>query len=117
MPPGSMAVTLPFGPSTRTVAPSSATVYLTPAGRAIGFLPIRDMVRDPLRGLRVSGQTSAGPVPLQPKPPGLPRGRQNSYFKSGTSGTELLPVPDAGITRLRRGSRRQHLHGEPGGRS
>jgi len=53
MPPGSMAETLPFGPSTRTVAPSALTVYLTPAGRAIGFLPIRDIVRDPLRGLRV----------------------------------------------------------------
>src|ERR1700746_721692 len=42
MPPGSMAVTLPLGPSTRTVLP--LTVYLTPAGSGIGFLPIRDMM-------------------------------------------------------------------------
>src|ERR1700758_3538724 len=42
MPPGSRAVTLPLGPSTRTVLP--LTVYLTPVGSGIGFLPIRDMM-------------------------------------------------------------------------
>src|SRR5580700_1361036 len=35
------AETLPFGPSTRTVLPS--TLYLTPAGSGIGFFPIRDI--------------------------------------------------------------------------
>src|ERR1017187_939616 len=35
------ADTLPLGPSTRTVLPS--TLYLTPAGSGIGFFPIRDI--------------------------------------------------------------------------
>src|SRR5690242_10851983 len=34
-------LSLPFGPSARTVEPSTAT--FTPCGTAIGFLPIRDM--------------------------------------------------------------------------
>jgi hypothetical protein len=38
-----MALTLPLGPSTSTVLPSALTVYLTPAGMGIGFLPIRDI--------------------------------------------------------------------------
>src|SRR5580658_5552588 len=35
------AETLPLGPSTRTVLPS--TLYFTPAGRGITFFPIRDI--------------------------------------------------------------------------
>src|ERR1700678_4504478 len=41
IPVGSMAVSLPFGPSTSTVLP--CTVYFTVAGSGIGFLPIRDI--------------------------------------------------------------------------
>src|SRR5580765_8176240 len=50
MPAGSSAVTLPFGPSTSTELP--LTVYFTPFGIGIGFLPIRDMF-EILCGLRV----------------------------------------------------------------
>src|SRR5882757_7673988 len=62
MPPGSMAVTLPLGPSTRTVLP--LTVYLTPAGSGIGFLPIRDMMNPfvacELRAAFAGRSTAAG---------------------------------------------------------
>src|SRR5438105_7629393 len=64
MPPGSMALTLPLGPSTRTVLPFSLTVYLTPAGRAIGFLPIRDMM-NPFMACE-SREQLVLVVPLQP---------------------------------------------------
>src|ERR1700723_497232 len=41
IPSATSAETLPLGPSTRTVLPS--TLYLTPAGSGISFLPIRDI--------------------------------------------------------------------------
>src|ERR1700740_2216741 len=41
MPLATSAETLPLGPSTRTVLPS--TLYLTPEGNGITFLPIRDI--------------------------------------------------------------------------
>src|ERR1700761_7169628 len=41
MPSATSAETLPLGPSTRTVLPS--TLYFTPLGSAIGFFPIRDI--------------------------------------------------------------------------
>src|ERR1700723_1781828 len=41
MPTGSRVSTLPFGPCTRTVFPSTLTV--TPLGKGIGFFPIRDI--------------------------------------------------------------------------
>src|SRR5271168_4201519 len=50
MPGAINAETLPLGPSTSTVLPS--TVYFTPAGNGIGFLPIRDIAYS-LCGLRV----------------------------------------------------------------
>src|SRR5215471_16819743 len=39
--PGTAWLSLPLGPSARTVWPSTAT--LTPCGMGMGFLPIRDM--------------------------------------------------------------------------
>src|ERR1700760_1992967 len=45
MPVGSMAESLPLGPSTRTVLP--CMVYFTLAGNGIGFFPIRDIVLQP----------------------------------------------------------------------
>src|SRR5271163_2038938 len=53
MPGAINAETLPLGPSTSTVLPS--TVYFTPAGNGIGFLPIRDIAYS-LCGLRVLWQ-------------------------------------------------------------
>src|SRR5579863_969639 len=41
IPSATSADTLPLGPSTRTVLPS--TLYFTPAGSGIGFFPIRDI--------------------------------------------------------------------------
>src|ERR1700690_3135555 len=41
MPSAINAETLPLGPSTRTVLPS--TLYFTPAGSGISFFPIRDI--------------------------------------------------------------------------
>src|ERR1700723_2604226 len=41
IPSATSAETLPLGPSTRTVLPS--TLYLTPAGSGISFLPRRDI--------------------------------------------------------------------------
>src|SRR5580692_3602423 len=100
MPPGSIAVTLPLGPSTRTVLPFSLTVYLTPVGRAIGFLPIRDMMNpfmacESRKQLRVE---QADFVPLQ----------RCCY-------TRELKNLVYFFTKLRRESRRQHLRGVPDG--
>src|ERR1700760_2604723 len=50
MPCGIRAETLPFGPSTTTVF--VWTVYLTPLGSVMGFLPIRD-IENSFGGLRV----------------------------------------------------------------
>src|ERR1700733_5336827 len=58
-----MALTLPLGPSTRTVLPFSLTVYLTPAGKAIGFLPIRDMM---VPFMACESRAAFAVVPLQP---------------------------------------------------
>src|SRR3974390_2524488 len=46
MPSATSVDTLPFGPSTRTVLPS--TLYFTPEGSVIGFFPIRDIEFNPL---------------------------------------------------------------------
>src|SRR5580698_5297134 len=97
MPPGSMADTLPLGPSTRTVLPFSLTVYLTPAGRAIGFLPIRDMM-NPFMACesRITLEDDSfhcSSVKLK-----------RNYKRSG-------------FTRLHRESRRQHLRDVPDDRS
>src|SRR5215469_1708828 len=46
MPSATSAETLPLGPSTRTVLPS--TLYFTPEGSVIGFFPIRDIEFNPL---------------------------------------------------------------------
>src|SRR5579862_6157126 len=54
------ADTLPLGPSTRTVLPS--TLYFTPAGSAIGFFPIRDIESI----LHVACESRQIVVPLQP---------------------------------------------------
>src|ERR1700733_4824296 len=101
MPPGSMAETLPLGPSTRTVLPFSLTVYLTPAGRAIGFLPIRDMM------IPFVACESPGIVgfhcSLEPK-------AQIQKKNDARSGLFFF-------TRLRRGSRRLHLRDGPDDRS
>src|SRR6185437_93508 len=61
MPCGISAETLPFGPSTTTVF--VWTVYLTPLGSVMGFLPIRDIVKI-LFGLRVP-RSQKPLVPLQ----------------------------------------------------
>src|ERR1017187_5424029 len=65
IPPGSMAVTLPLGPSTSTVLPPSLTVYLTPTGSGIGFLPIRD-IRESLCWLASRGDNQLSPFHCSP---------------------------------------------------
>src|SRR5580698_2141511 len=51
MPSAISAETLPLGPSTKTVLPS--TLYFTPGGSGIGFFPMRDIDQNPYLGLRV----------------------------------------------------------------
>src|ERR1700751_6124650 len=68
IPSATSAETLPLGPSTRTVLPS--TLYLTPEGSGMGFFPIRDIAsilcwlasRDGFEGLRstAAGRTVIG---------------------------------------------------------
>src|SRR5580693_3734258 len=101
MPVGSRALTLPLGPSTRTVLPFSLTVYLTPAGRAIGFLPIRD-ITNPFSGLRVAIASRADRSRAADKTFCLVIEDNESYFRTTT---------------LPRGSRRQHLLDAPGDQS
>src|ERR1700743_3674460 len=72
MPSATNAETLPFGPSTRTVLPS--TLYFTPLGSAIGFFPIRDIDSIPQlacesREAVFSNQFQPAVVPLQPVEP------------------------------------------------
>src|SRR3954454_327441 len=100
MPAGSKAETLPLGPSTRTVLP--LTVYLTPVGTGIGFLPIRD-ISIPFQRL-ASRKGDQGP---------------SLFHCSLAVAAADLPKPnfEPAITRLRRGSRRQHLRDGPDGRS
>src|SRR6266567_2232162 len=62
-PSATSAETLPFGPSTRTVLPS--TLYLTPAGSGIGFFPIRDIESILCWLASPDGQLAF--VPLQPE--------------------------------------------------
>src|ERR1039458_1282917 len=65
MPSAISAETLPLGPSTRTVLPS--TLYLTPAGSEIGFFPIRDIVSILLLACESrQGSFQRPRVPLQP---------------------------------------------------
>src|SRR5271170_3461111 len=98
MPPGSIAVTLPLGPSTRTVLPFSLTVYLTPTGRAIGFLPIRD-ITNPFSGLRVAIAFHADRSTAADK---------TFLFRHRKDDESLFRT-----TILRRESRRQHLRDAP----
>src|SRR5580698_6592165 len=72
MPSATSADTLPFGPSTRTVLPS--TLYFTPEGSGITFFPIRDIecipywLASPEKQLSViSDQMQRTLVPLQPE--------------------------------------------------
>src|ERR1035441_6488220 len=65
MPGAINAVTLPLGPSTSTVLPS--TVYFTLAGNGIGFLPIRDIAYS-LFGLRVPDLPFRQVLRLNPNP-------------------------------------------------
>src|SRR5580692_2220560 len=58
------ADTLPLGPSTRTVLPS--TLYFTPVGSGIGFFPIRD-IESILMLACESRKNDRSFVPLQPK--------------------------------------------------
>src|ERR1700735_1376825 len=68
MPSAISAETLPLGPSTKTVVPS--TLYFTPGGSGIGFFPMRDIAQNPYLGLRVP--IAIATVPLQPEKTGLP---------------------------------------------
>src|SRR5436305_2640703 len=88
MPPGSMALTLPLGPSTRTVLP--LTVYLTPVGSGIGFLPIRDMM-NPF--MACESRVAFAVVPLQP----VSRRLKCSYYRIEDSNLKrlcLFSLPD-----------------------
>src|ERR1700723_3877674 len=64
IPSATSADTLPLGPSTRTVLPS--TLYFTPVGSGIGFFPIRD-IESILMLACESRKNDRSFVPLQPK--------------------------------------------------
>src|SRR3984957_16188308 len=129
MPPGSIAVTLPLGPSTRTVLPFSLTVYLTPAGMGIGFLPIRDIkipfcLRVPRTASADSFHCSLWRLSAYLVPGLMPflllsyRTEVQPYKETKPSG-KLQPalVQAVAITRLHRESHRPRLRDVPGGLS
>src|SRR3984957_15630543 len=95
MPSAISAETLPLGPSTKTVLPS--TLYFPPGGSGIGFFPMRDIAQNPYLGLRV------------------PRERFRSAFHCSlkNSSGELRVV----FTKLRKAARRPRLRGAPDGQS
>src|SRR5581483_428894 len=98
MPCGIRAETLPFGPSTTTVF--VWTVYLTPLGSVMGFLPIRDILKSFVACESLVAVTTRSTAAVRVRHPQNNAKTLRSFF-----------------TRLRRESRRQRLHGAPDGQS
>src|ERR1700679_3250685 len=103
IPAGIKAFTLPLGPSTTTML--LCTVYFTPLGSVMGFLPIRD-ITSILHGLRVANLHRSFHCSLAFIRP-FRSESSTRYFLLPVSYFLLL------LTRLRRESRRQHLRGAP----
>src|SRR5665213_2947344 len=94
MPSGIRALTLPLGPS--TVAMFPLTVYFTPAGMVMGFLPIRDISKSFVACESLAFASSTAAVHQGPEPINLYRMERMRvrFLYAQLSILYTLPLPD-----------------------